>query len=168
MLVHSWNSNTIHTLNDMFSQILDIDQRMWDSLGSRNIRKKIKKAFRTGDAIELARRSAIFHTLDPSWEMPRDLRNCLGHRHDLRRGDHMFDYGAYQPRSVVAYQPPSVVAYEPPLASERPETPAPDYRTAWDTPPTRRVETPVPTYQESASSGRFEGDRKDRSGPRFQ
>ena len=166
MLVHTRNGNVIRTLNDMFSQMLEIDQRLWDSLGSRNIRKKIKKAFRTGDPVELARRSAIFHTLDPSWEMPRGLRNCLGPRHDLRRGDHLF-YGAHPPPNVTpvaVHQSPSVPAYQPPLPNERPETPVPDYRTAWDSPPVRRVETPVPTYRDSTCAG----DTKDRSGPRFQ
>lgn len=73
------------SFTDVFTmQRLGINQEVWGKIESKNVKKKMLKAFRKGDDVELARRAAfLHHVLQGAWTLPPDLSCLLGPSHDL-------------------------------------------------------------------------------------
>ena len=89
---------------------------MWESVASKNAKRKIMKAFKRGDMRELARRSAVFRETDPTWLLPDDLRQLVSIRHDQYR---------WAPPPLDRKAPPPMVRMAPPPMDRKEQRLAP-------------------------------------------
>ena len=83
-----------------------------------------------GDDRELARRAAVFHSIDPSWEMPIYLAELLSYRHDQY--------------SASWAHPPAHVPHYVASRDAEVQTPLPPYNVA----SRDEVQTPLPSYND--------------------